>query len=141
MKFKKICKRKHHKLAVFLILLISFLLFLNCVKHNKKNETVLPKDSIEFEPPKFIPYEPSPLEEKFRYPDSLKYLGIEGKVILKLHINKKGEVAKAIVEKALHPAFDSIAVRDVRTIKFGRTSIKPVDITVLFPVEFKLEKK
>ena len=111
----------------------------DCVNNNKKSEPAVSKDTLKFKPPpQFIPYEIPPREEKFKYPNSLKYLGIEGKVILKLRINKKGEVTEVVVEKSLHPALDSIAVRDVRTIEFGRTAIKPVDITVLFPVEFKL---
>jgi len=149
MKFKKLYKSKCYIIVVFLILFFSLSGLLNCVKQNKKNEPVVSKDTLEFKPPpELIHYEippefdyPPKTQEKFKYPDSLKYLGIEGEVILKLHINKQGDVTEVVVEKSLHPALDSIAVRDARTLKFHPGGIKPVACMLLYPVEFKLENK
>ena len=142
MKFKTLYKGKCYILVVSLILFFSISLLLDCTNNNKKDENVVSQNPIEFKPPVFLPYEPAPVKENIiKYPDSLKYLGIEGEVILKLHINKQGEVTKAVVEKSLHPTLDTVAVREARTFKFSPGGVEPIACTLLFPVEFKLEDK
>ncbi len=103
---------------------------------------------VEFNPPPFVPYEIAPkalnLEDVKRrtpYPESAKRLGIEGTVLLKLGVDKKGKVRKVILVRSLYPALDRIAIEMVLQINFSPAMQRdqPVDVWIAFPYTFSLE--
>ena len=104
------------------------------------------KVKISFGTPVFIPYDekPKPLnldEVKFEYPESMKILGITGKVYLQLLIDKKGNVLNVVQMDSLHPVLDKVAVEGAWKLKFSPAMQreKPVMVWYAFPVKFKLE--
>jgi len=94
----------------------------------------------------FVSYDkdPEPLnldKVKFEYPESMRMLGIEGKVYLQLLIDKKGNVLNVLKMDSLHPVLDKVAFENAWEVKFSPAMQreKPVMIWYGFPVEFKLE--
>jgi protein TonB len=94
----------------------------------------------------FVPYdeEPKPLnldEINFKYPESMKMLGIGGKVNLQLLIDKKGNVIDVVQMDSLHPTLDKVAVENARKVKFSPAMQrdKPVKIWYGFWVDFKIK--
>ena len=94
----------------------------------------------------FVSYDkdPEPLnldKVKFEYPESMRMLGIEGKVYLQLLIDKKGNVLNVLQMDSLHPVLDKVAFENAWEVKFAPAMQreKPVMVWYGFPVEFKLE--
>lgn len=66
------------------------------------------------DPPTTLPREqPAPT-----YPAEAQALGIEGRVIVKLHVGVDGRVASATVQRGVHASLDSAALAAVRTWRF-----------------------
>jgi protein TonB len=120
-----------------------------------ENESDVPED-LPFENDKvadvslgeyiFIAYDkaPEPLnldEVNFEYPESMRILGITGKVYLQLLIDKKGNVLNVVKMNSLHPVLDKVAVEGAWKLKFSPAlqREKPVMVWYAFPVKFKLE--
>jgi protein TonB len=101
---------------------------------------------IEFEPPPFVPYDVEPEllnlnEVKFKYPKSVRMLGVEGTVYLELWIDKEGNVRNVKLVKSLYSTLDKIAVQNAKNLKFSPAMQrdKPVAVRYSFPVKFKLQ--
>ena len=74
------------------------------------------------------------------YPEKAKKERLEGKVLLKVEINEKGEVENVYVEKGVNKLLDEAAVKAVKATKFipGEKNGKKVKAEVTIPVKFKL---
>jgi TonB family protein len=80
---------------------------------------------------------------KPEYPREAKLQDIQGKVLLKLLIDEKGNVAKAKLEKSVNPLLDKSALSAAKKAKFSPAMVKdkPVKVWVVLPVSFKLDEK
>jgi protein TonB len=88
--------------------------------------------------------EPVPLNEfAFQYPEELWDAGVEGKTVLRIHVNTGGTVDSARVETpSQHAAFDSAAIAGTNALRFepARRDGTPVSKWVLLPVEFEIKE-
>jgi periplasmic protein TonB len=79
------------------------------------------------------------------YPEDAKKAGIEGAVILKILVNKEGNVRKAVVTNRTDGsvAMEQAAVNAVKQWTFKPATIKkqPVEMWVSIPFKFKLAEK
>lgn len=79
---------------------------------------------------------------QMKYPAGAKKEGAEGRVMLGFTIDKEGNLKDVQVLRSVHPELDAEAVRAVSscTEKWtpGTVDGKPVDVSVCFPVIFKL---
>ena len=86
--------------------------------------------------------EPVPLTQPaFQYPEELWDAGVEGKTVLRIHINTGGTVDSARVETpSKYPAFDSAAIAGTGALRFepAKRDGTPVSKWVLLPVEFEI---
>ncbi|GEM_PF-7020623 len=92
-------------------------------------------DKCEYcDPPE--PINPVPPE----YPRELLRTGIQGVVVLEVNIFNDGEIRKITIKKSLSDGLDEAAINAVKKWKFkpGRADGKPVDTSVIIPVEFTL---
>lgn len=81
------------------------------------------------------------LSSKLHYTDITKRIGVEGKVVVTIVVDKEGNVIDAKIAKTLHPDLDQIALKAVGELKFypGIQNGKPVKVQVSIPIQFKLK--
>jgi len=75
------------------------------------------------------------------YPEPLEEQGIEGEVILRLYISKKGKVVKIEVVDSDHPLFTESAKKTVATYRFKPGETKngtKVDAVIEFTIVFEM---
>ena len=87
------------------------------------------------DPPTTLPREqPAPT-----YPAEAQALGIEGRVIVKLHVGVDGRVASATVQRGVHALLDSAALTAVRAWQFEPVTCNgvPIEVEVSAPVRFR----
>ncbi len=70
------------------------------------------------------------------YPDRMKELGIEGRVVLELTINASGKVIKARVVTGLHPQLDAAARAAALKMRFSPGTVNNVAVSVKIPYTF-----
>jgi protein TonB len=78
-----------------------------------------------------------------RYPEAARAAGIEGTVILRIHVLANGEVAAAEVSRSAgHAVLDRAAMESIRGVRFvpARRGDEPVSMWVEVPVQFRLER-
>ena len=99
------------------------------------------------DPDEFIPVEKQPgmdiaeLQRLVEYPRLAKEAGIEGRVIVKALINKKGQVLKTLVEYSDNQLLNEAAINAIKDYKNFTPAIQngqPVTIWVSIPLKFKL---
>lgn len=75
------------------------------------------------------------------YPELAKKAGIEGRVVVKVLINTKGDVEKVEVLKS-HPMLDDAAIAAAKKFKFkpGKQRDRYVKVWMTIPFTFKLKK-
>lgn len=81
------------------------------------------------------------LSEAISYPEKARAENIEGKVILKFVVNKKGKVGNIMVKKSASPELDAEAIRVVKGMpdwKPAKLNGKPVDVYYTLPIKFTL---
>lgn len=80
------------------------------------------------------------LLSKLYYTEIAKRVGVEGRVVITMVVNKEGNVLDAQILKPLHPDLDQIALRAVNEQKFypGIQNGKPVKVQVSIQIQFKL---
>lgn len=90
--------------------------------------------------------EPAPVnmadfKKNIGYPPQAKEAGITGKVILKVLVDKEGNVDKHIVLKSAHQLLTDACVAQLKTLKFTPAiqAGKPTKFWVVVPVDFKLQ--
>lgn len=74
------------------------------------------------------------------YPESARYSGIEGEVLVKLIVDSNGYVSKINVIKSLSKDCDSVVVETIKNIKFkpAKRNGHTVKTEVIVPIVFKL---
>jgi len=80
--------------------------------------------------------------KNLKYPDSAIRDKIQGKVTLRFVVTKTGEVDKIEIVRSLQPDCDKEAIRVVKMLpKFapGKQSGKPVNMSYILPITFKLD--
>ncbi|MDA3862298.1 MAG: energy transducer TonB, partial [Deltaproteobacteria bacterium] len=78
------------------------------------------------------------------YPESAKYLGIEGKVRLMLFIDEEGKIYKVKILTKLHPILDRAAVAGARKAKYKPALDqygKPIKSKSIISIRFKIEEE
>jgi TonB family protein len=79
------------------------------------------------------------IKENMKYPDECKKNGIQGRVIVRLAIDKEGNVGETMVIKPLNPLLDREAMRLVKNMKFhpAMNGGEPVAYRFYLPISFK----
>lgn len=74
------------------------------------------------------------------YPESAKEEGIQGKVIVKLIVDEKGNVSSTEVVQRVNKELDKAAITAIKKTKFNPAmkDNKPVKCEIAIPVQFKL---
>ena len=77
------------------------------------------------------------------YPEKARQVKMQGKVMLKVEINEKGEVEKVYVERGVDKMLDEAAIKAVKATKFtpGEMNGKKVKAELVIPVKFELCKE
>jgi TonB family protein len=92
-------------------------------------------------PPAIIP-DRCPLPE---YPNEARSAGVEGRVLLEVLVSADGSVADAVVKEGIegHPELDRAAVDALKQWRFQPATSEgvPVDMSILVPLEFRLQSK
>jgi len=98
--------------------------------------------------PEFNDIEPnavnlSEIRRQIRYPDILRETGMQGKVYLRLLIDKEGNVVKHYLVRTAHPLFTESCLKEVYKIKFTPAihKGKPRKTWVSIPFDFKLNTR
>jgi periplasmic protein TonB len=94
--------------------------------------------AVEKEP---VPVNMADFKKNIGYPPQAKEAGIEGKVLLKVLVDKEGNVEKHMVLKSKHQLLTDACVNQLRTLKFTPAiqAGKPTKFWVVVPVDFKLQ--
>jgi TonB family protein len=77
----------------------------------------------------------------FHYPEELWDAGEQGETVLRLFVDREGQVDTVQVERTSgYAAFDSAAIAGARDLRFdpARRGEDPVGVWVLLPVQFQL---
>ena len=81
------------------------------------------------------------LTQNVKFPADARAQGIEGRVLVKMIIDKNGNVTKAKVERGLFPSCDAEALRAVSAMppwRPGKTGGKAVAVYYILPIKFAL---
>jgi TonB family protein len=70
------------------------------------------------------------------YPEKMKELGIEGRVILELTVDENGRVARARVLTSLRAELDAVALVAARQLLFSPARVNGVPVKVKIPYTF-----
>ena len=70
------------------------------------------------------------------YPERMKELGIEGKVVLELTVSAVGRVATAKLVKSLHSELDKVALAAARQLLFSPALVGKTPVQVKIPYTF-----
>jgi len=84
------------------------------------------------------------LSENIKYPEEAKDKGISGRVFINFVIEKDGSVTEVKVMRSVDPIVDNEAVRVVKSMpkwKPGMQKGKPVRVSYVLPINFKLDDK
>lgn len=97
-------------------------------------------------PPDFVPVEKEPQiirQVKPKYPELAQRAGIEGRVIVKIWVDKEGKPHKAIVLKSDAKIFDQAAINAAMQYRFTPAIMNhgPVAVWVVIPFTFKLQQQ
>ncbi|HUI29583.1 MAG TPA: TonB family protein [Candidatus Acidoferrales bacterium] len=97
-------------------------------------------------PPDFAPVdqEPQILSQHIpAYPDSARHAGIEGRVIVKIWVDKDGKAHKAVVLRSDNPVFNQASINAAMTARFTPAILdgEPVSVWVAMPFMFKLRPR
>jgi len=82
------------------------------------------------------------IAKNLKYPESAILNKIQGKIIVRFRITKKGNIDKIEVVRSLYPACDQEAIRIVKSLSNftpGKQNGKNTDVWYTLPVTFKLE--
>lgn len=111
------------------------------VVEEKKEPEIGPNDFV------LLEKEPAPvnmddLRRMIGYPPMAKEAEIEGKVILRVQVDKNGKYVKHLVIKDPHPILTKAVTDKIRNLSFtpGIQAGKPIKVWVTIPFDFKLLK-
>lgn len=96
-------------------------------------------------PPDFVPYEKGPVPVKIvqpEYPEIAKRAGVEGKVFVKVWVDKEGKPKKALIIKSDAEIFNEPAIEAAMQWLFTPAMMNngPVAVWVSLPFVFKINK-
>ena len=112
-------------------------------------EEVVVEEVKEIGPNEFVLLEKEPapvnmdeIKKLVGYPAMAKEAEIEGKVILRVQVNKSGQYSKHIVIKDPHPILTKAVTDKIKMLNFtpGIQAGKPIKVWVTIPFDFKLLK-
>jgi periplasmic protein TonB len=115
------------------------------------DEVVAPAATTEKEPDEkefiLVQQEPQPvnlddIKRNLKYPEVAKQASIEGKVLMRILVNKEGTPVKHVVKKSPHELLTKACVDEIYKLRFkpAISSGKPVVCWIAIPFEFKLRK-
>jgi len=83
------------------------------------------------------------IAKNVKYPESAKKDGVQGKVFVKVFVDKNGNVTNTIILTSLNADCDKAAETAIKKIKFEPAQMdgKNVDAEVTIPIMFKLDDK
>jgi TonB family protein len=90
------------------------------------------------------------LQKVLKYPGQARQQGIEGRVVVKFRIDKKGNVDSVFVAESVHPSLDSEAIRVVKAMPKWKPARRVANdgtlgdrVTTYFtlPIGFKLSSE
>lgn len=117
------------------------------IDFNRRTEVRIEQREVEPAPDDFIPVESEPeidmarLKKLVIYPDLAKRANVEGKVVLRVLVDKTGIVKKYIIESSDNQLLDKAAIEAIKNygpIKPAIQNRQPVTVWVSIPLEFKL---
>jgi TonB family protein len=119
---------------------------LNCNERKILSEYYLYLVEREERPGDFIPFEKEPVAIKHmepKYPESALRDSLEGKVFLKVWVDRKGRVREVIVLKSSDDIFIAPAIEAVKQWVFTPAIYngEPVSVWVSIPIRYRLPKK
>jgi len=81
------------------------------------------------------------VDSKPEYPEEARKRGVEGKVILEIIVDEKGEVASARVLKSVEPVLDKVALDAAKKLRFSPATKdgRPVSVKITYTFAFVLE--
>ncbi len=93
--------------------------------------------------PDFVPYDKEPQIIKKvepKYPEPAKRAGLEGKVIVKMWVDRDGKVKKVVVLKSDAAVFNEPAIEAAKQFVFAPAYVdnKPVAVWISYPFRFRL---
>jgi TonB family protein len=106
-----------------------------------KSKDVITEDELQpFDTPPEIIGGMQALAKNIKYPPSAKADTIEGRVLLKLHVNKHGGVTWVKVVEGVRADLDSAAVDAMKKTSFRPAVYKgePVSVWIAIPIQFKM---
>lgn len=94
----------------------------------------------------FVPYDKEPQIVKTvepKYPEPALRAGLEGKVIVKMWVDKEGKVKQVVVLKSDAEIFNEPAIEAAKQFVFTPASMnkKPIAVWVSYPFRFQLPDK
>jgi len=106
--------------------------------------TPMPAPDDETPPPDFVPSEKAPQVIKRAmpiYPKAARLSGFQGKVWVKIWVDKTGKPRQVIVPKSSSTIFDQAAIDAAKQMLFSPAILKgaPTDVWVMIPFDFKLK--
>lgn len=98
----------------------------------------------------FVPYDEPPepiggfsaIQSNLRYPEIARKAGVEGKVIVQVQIDEKGNVGRTKIAKSLgNNGCDEAAIEAIKKVKWkpAMQRDKPVKVWISIPVVFQLK--
>jgi len=95
-------------------------------------------------PADFAPFEKAPqIIKSVRavYPEEARKAGLEGKVWVKIWVDKTGKPKQVVIQKSAAEIFDQAAIDAARQFVFTPAVLNgaPTDVWVLIPFDFKLK--
>jgi TonB family protein len=83
------------------------------------------------------------LVKNVKYPESGLKSGTQGRVLVAISLNEKGEIVKAEVVESMGAEFDKAAVKAIKETKWTPAIAKgqPAACQVSIPIQFKLDDK
>ncbi len=80
------------------------------------------------------------LAKNVKYPAQAKAAGVQGVVIIKVYIDEKGNVNRAVIIKGIGYGCDRAALDAIKKVRFvpGQMNGKPVKVQLVIPVSFRL---
>lgn len=86
-------------------------------------------------------FDNSDLYGEIKYPEEALKAGKQGKVILKVTVDKTGEITNCEVESSTDKVFEQAALNAMKKVKMtpGTTKHGPVVATIFVPIHFKLK--
>ena len=84
------------------------------------------------------------IADSLRYPSVVCTGGVEGRIVVRFVVDCEGNIVNPLVVRSVDPLLDREAIRLVKSMPKwipGRQNGKPVNVTCLVPIRFKLNEE